>query len=296
MRQEFGASLSIKQCQNFRVEHLEVLDWAVSELGIKRFRLMSYWDEHEKQPSRYDFTSLDAQVQFITESGGKIAMCLGVRQPRWPESHWPTWSKELPIEERNQALSRYIRKVIDRYKRLQVVTEWQLENEALLKAFGEDGDFDRERIVSEFDLVKRSDPARSVIMTTSTSWGLPLRKPIPDKVGFSYYRIVHNKGRYRKSIYQPWVFRLRARLVWLIHGRESFIHELQAEPWGPKNIWDMTIGEQNISMSPDILQKNLLSAKATGLYPIDLWGLEWWFWRAKHGDDRITELIRKIIS
>lgn len=295
-QREWGASLSVKQCRNFGLDPLAVMRAAHDELGLKRFRLMSYWDEHEKVQGTYDFTSLDNQIATARKLRVDATLCLGVRQPRWPESHWPDWAQKLSTTKRNKALMDYIEKVVRRYKKYDCVVSWQLENEALLKAFGEHGDFDRSRLQREFALVKSLDD-RPVIMTTSTSWGVPVRRPTPDIVGFSYYNIVFNKGHYRRSIYQPWIFRLRAFLIRLIKQRQSFIHELQAEPWGPKNIWEMTERQQFESMSPATLKHNLQAAQATRLAPIDLWGLEWWYWRkTTHQDPRLWNIVQATIK
>jgi hypothetical protein len=43
-----------------------VLRAAIQDLGVRRFRLMSYWDEHEKTPGDYDFKELDAQIAMIS--------------------------------------------------------------------------------------------------------------------------------------------------------------------------------------------------------------------------------------
>jgi len=290
---QIGASLSIKQCRNFGLDDQKVLKAAITDLGIKRFRLMSYWDEIEQQQGTYDFAILDKQIKTISKHQGHVTLCLGARQPRWPESHWPEWAKSLAKDERNQALYAFMTTVAQRYKDNKTVVSWQLENEALLKNFGENGDFDRKRLRHEFKLVKQLDPTRPIIMTTSTSWGIPFRRPIPDIVGFSYYRITYDKGAYRKSIYQPWIFKLRALLIRIIWRRPSFIHELQAEPWGPQNIWEMTTSEQAKSMNPDLLQANMAAAKSTKLHPIDLWGLEWWYWRSHHQDDDTLAAIVK---
>ena len=271
----------------------KVLKWAIKELGIRRFRLMSYWDEIEKVQGSYNFAVLDKQIATIAKHHGTITLCLGVRQPRWPESHWPTWSRSLPKPMRNAALLTFIQTVVDRYKDNKIIVSWQLENEALLKTFGEQGDFDRKRLRSEFALVKQLDPSRPVIMTTSTSWGIPLRRPIPDIVGFSFYRITHNKGTYRTSIYQPWIFRIRALLIKLIWRRPSFIHELQAEPWGPKAIWEMSATEQAKSMNLKILQANIDSALATKLGPVDFWGLEWWYDMNRQGNLDHRQIIQQ---
>lgn len=281
----FGTSLSIKQCRNFNINDQDVIKYAVKELGIKRFRLMSYWDEIEKDKNKYSYDYLDKQIRLITKltmQKGEITLCLGARQPWWPESHWPDWTKNITNEQRNKALIKFIKLVVDRYKNEKIIVSWQLENEALLKRFGENGDFDRQRIINEYNLVKKLDPKRPIIMSTSTSWGIPFRNPIPDIVGFSYYRITHDSTKYRKSIYQPSIFKIRAKLIKIIWNKPCFIHELQAEPWGPKAIWEMSKEEQYKSMSPEILKSNLDAAMQTNLYPIDLWGLEWWYWLKIH--------------
>lgn len=298
--QNLGASLSIKQCRNFGIGHMDVLNAAIKDLGLKRFRLMSYWDEIEKVQGKYDFSYLDAEVKLITKLVGKkdgqISLCLGARQPRWPESHWPKWTQKLSTADRNQALLDFINATVKRYQNNSCIVSWQLENEALLKNFGVNGDFDRARLRRQYNLVKQLDPSRPVIMTTSTSWGIPIRRPIPDIVGFSFYRITHNKGDYRKSVYQPWLFKLRARTIRLLHNRPSFIHELQAEPWGPKNIWEMSSSEAAKSMNPQILKTNLGAAKKAKLKTIDLWGLEWWYWLKQNNQPEIWETIKQSIN
>lgn len=292
----FGASFSIKQCRNFDISWEDTLNSLIYDLGLRRFRLMSYWDEHETKPGKVDFTALDKQIRMIEKNEGVITLCLGVRQPRWPESHWPDWAWKLPKAERDKRLLRYVAKVVKRYKGNKTIISWQLENEALLENFGERGDFDVARLKSEFDLVRQLDPVRPIIMTTSTSWGVPVRQPIPEIVGFSYYRTVFNKGKYRSSLYYPWAFKLRAQLIMLLHQKPSFIHELQAEPWGPKNIWEMAAEEQDKSMSPDRLHENIRLAAKTNLYPIDLWGAEWWYWRKINDDSILWETAKTKIK
>ena len=290
----FGASLSVKQCRNFGINDLEVLKAAITELHIKRFRLMSYWNEIEKSPGKYDFKYLDRQIRTVESYGGEVTLCLGVRQPRWPESHWPNWTEKVSQAKRNRDLIKFIKLTVNRYKDSSTISSWQLENEALLKSFGEKGDFNRKRLIQEYELVKKLDPTRPLIMSTSTSWGIPLRNPIPDTVGFSYYRITHDNNEYRHSIYMPWVFSLRAFLINFIWRRPSFIHELQAEPWGPMNIWEMDAQEQAKSMNEDILASNIKAAIKTKLFPIDFWGLEWWYWLKQNNDNDIWNKVKEL--
>lgn len=266
-------------------------------MGIRRFRLMSYWDEHEPQPDAYDFTALDAQIAMIRDSGGVITLCLGVRQPRWPENHWPNWAWTLQPDHRNFKLLRYIETVVTRYKDEPAIIEYQLENEALLENFGERSYIDRELLRLEYALVKHLDHTRRITMTTSTSWGIPVWGQIPDIVGFSYYQILYRDGKYRRSFHRPWLDRVRASLIRLLHHRSAFIHELQTEPWGPRNIWEMTLTEQYKSMSPAQLKTNLQQARATHLQPIDLWGAEWWYWlKVMYDNTEIWDTVKQEIG
>jgi hypothetical protein len=277
----YGVSFSAKQCRNFKIEPDKTLRWLIKEAGFRRFRLMSYWDEYEKQPGKYDFTELDRQMEIIEKAGGVVTLCLGARQPRWPENHWPDWAWKAPKPERTTALMRYIEMVVKRYKNRDCIVSYQLENEALLANFGTRPEVDRRRLRAEYALVKRLDPSKPVIMTTSTSWGIPLRRPIPDIVGFSYYQVVYSKKeqRYTTAFHKPWLHRARAALIRITVRKPAFIHELQMEPWGPKIIWNMTPTQQDESMGPEQISKNLELARSVRRYPIDIWGAEWWYWR-----------------
>ncbi|HEX5796963.1 MAG TPA: hypothetical protein VFX86_01085 [Candidatus Saccharimonadales bacterium] len=297
-RNKWGVSFSIKQCRNFSLSPDDVLKWLI-DIGFRRFRLMSYWDEHENEKGKLDFKSLDEQIAIINKVGGKISLCLGVRQPRWPENHWPAWALKLEQQQRGQAIYKYIEAIARRYKDNPALENYQLENEALLKSFGKNSDVDRKRLRSEFKLVKQLDPNKKIIMTTSTSWGIPLRRPIPDIVGFSFYQVMFNnrKNKYTLSFHKPWLDKLRAGLVKVIWRKRSFIHELQLEPWGPRAIWEMGRAEQDKSMDVSQIRKNIRLASSTSLSPIDLWGGEWWYWRMfTKNDSMIWQTVQKEIA
>ena len=295
----FGVSISVKQCRSFGFSSTECLEWLIAEGGFKRFRLMSYWDELEPTPGEYDFKELDKQIKIITEYKGIVTLCLGARQPRWPENHWPDWAWNLPKADRSRALLRFLKKVVTHYKHSTVIVSYQLENEALLKEFGLRPEVDRKRLRNEYELIKSIDPSKAVAMSTSTSWGIPLRQPIGDAVGFSYYQIVYNnkKSAYTTAFHKPWLHKFRAFLIKFILGRNSFIHELQLEPWGPKNIWDMSHNEQMKSMSLKQITHNIQLAYKTKLTPIDAWGGEWWYWSyKKYGNKKVLDTVLKAIN
>ena len=290
----YGVSFSIKQCRNFDIDPGQTLEWLIKQ-GFRRFRLMSYWNEHEETRGRLDFSELDWQIDRVEKAGGEVSLCLGARQPRWPENHWPDWAWQAAEPDREAALLDYIDVVVRRYSGRPTVSSYQIENEALLVNFGERSEVDRVRLRKEFALVKNLTD-KPLIMTTSTSWGIPIRQPIPDIVGFSYYHTLFRKGAYHQSTFYPWVHRLRKFLIRAIHKRSVFIHELQLEPWGPAAIWKMSVEEQDRSMSPDAIRRNLRLARAIKARPIDLWGGEWWYWRHMRGDDSIWQAVSDALA
>lgn len=288
---KYGVSFSLKQCRNFGLDPTDTLDWLL-EQGWRRFRLMSYWDEHEKKQGEYDFTALDKQIKAIEKAGGVFTLCLGVKQPRWPEYHWPKWALELSETEKSSALITYVEQVILRYKNRPSLVMYQLENEALLKGFGNNIDINRKRLCREYASVRQLDPNHVIAMSTSNSWGIPLRAPRPNAIGFSYYPIMHKNGAYHSTIQKPWLHKLRKAIIQGLLSKPVFIHELQCEPWGPTAIWKMSVDEQNMSMSSEQIKKNIADAQKISAYPIDLWGAEWWYWRHLHGDDTIWQAAK----
>ena len=260
------------------VDPKDCLHAALDDLGVKRLRLMSYWDIHEPSLGVYDFTELDWQINMAELYDTQVSLCLGLRQPRWPESHWPLWTKMLPEAEWHTALENYISAVVNRYKDRKCLMSYQLENEALLKAFGLDGNYDRNRLKREFALVKKIDPSRMVIMSTSDSGGFPFFGPKPDMYAYTIYRYFFRRGKYRHSVRPAWTYHVRAIVIYLFKHRKSFIHELQAEPWGPEGTSKLSVEEQLKSMNRERVKEALVYARRTKLLPADLWGLEWWYW------------------
>lgn len=255
---------------------------------------MSYWNEHEKEQGKFDFSTLDQQFKQIEKAGGVITLCLGARQPRWPENHWPKWAWEASKEKRSFELLNYIETVVNRYKDSPALISYQLENEALLESFGVTPEVDRRRLRDEFALVRSLDSTKPILMSTSNSWGIPVRRPIPDIVGFSFYYTLYSKGAYHHTNSYPWTHRLRKTLIALLHRKPTCIHELQCEPWGPTAIWKMPVSEQNKSMSVAHIKRNIRLGRAIKAPPIDLWGGEWWYWRTK--TDGNTEIIDSVLD
>lgn len=292
-----GASLSPKACKPYDIDPAKVLVEAIDDLEIKRFRLMSYWDDYEQKQGKYDFNQLDELIDICEESGAKVSLCLGMRQPRWPECHIPKWAAELTKSDRDEALLTFIEVVVNRYKDRHHIVSWQLENEAFNRGIGTCTDYDRNRLRREYSLVKELDPERPIIMSTSNSWGLPILGPIPDIFGFSYYLHQWGERGLSKSFRPIWFQKLRARFVKIVWRRPVFCHELQMEPWGPKGNEKLSEDLQDSLMSAEQLKVQMAYAKAIGLSPVDLWGIEWLYWRqTKKGDMARWDTVKKLIT
>lgn len=297
---DFGLSFSLHRCSEFGIDKKKTLRASLEDLGVRRFRLMGYWNIHEAAQGHYDFSELDWQMEMVAKYGGQVSLCLGARQPRWPEFHIPDWALQMPAEQWHNALCKYIEKVVKRYSKHPALLSWQLENEALLKSFGDNrvGDFDRQRLKSEFALVKNLDPNHPIIMTTSDSWGLPFFGPKPDIYGMSVYRLaLDSKGNLEYSKDPAIKLKLRRLLIRVIKFRALFIHELQAEPWVNQDIATTTVQYQLDQMGPEQLKANFDFALSTGMNPIDVWGLEWWYWlKHSHSQPLVWNTIKRLLN
>lgn len=295
----FATSFSTKQARmlgnDWQANYTALLD----DLKIRQFRLMSYWDEGEKTRGTYHFDELDWQMNEAAKRGAKVSLAIGLRQPRWPECHEPDWAKSLPKTEWKQALFDYTTAVVKRYQHHPALESFQLENEALAWWFGDCREQpDAKRINEEFKLVK-STTDKPIWMSLSDQYGLSINEPIPDAYGYSLYLYVYNNvipGTYVNPSPPIWFHRLRADIISAMHHKPFFLHELQLEPWGPKEIKQLSEAEQNITMSPKQIHYNLEYARKIGFDQVYTWGSEWWYWRKTHGSTQVWETIRSEIN
>lgn len=298
----YGVSFSTKYAQELGVDWENNFTALLEDMGLRRFRLMSYWDTIEAEKGKFTFQDLDWQMDKANEYGAKVSLSLGLRQPRWPECHAPSWYNPLDAEGKEKALLEFLEKVVTRYKDHPALESYQLENEAVNRHFGtcSKEDMDQERLAREYRLVKSLD-THPVYMSLSDQHGLPLGEPVPDKYGFSVYRTVWNDkfGPFKMYVTYPtpvWYHKLRAQWIESFKDREIFIHELQLEPWGPKATKDLNVAEQSKSMSEDKIRENLIFARKIGTPEIYTWGGEWWYWRMVQGDSSIWQTVKKEIG
>jgi hypothetical protein len=259
---------------------------ALTSIGVKQFRLVSYWNDMEPSPGQYDFSQLDWEFAQANAAHAKVILTLGLRQPRWPECHMPTWAASEPVSEWQPQLESFISAVVARYKNEPSLQSYQLENEYFLKGFGECTNFSRSRLVSEFNLVKKADPKHPIIIGRSNNaLGLPLGQPQPTgEFSISIYKRVWDSAythRYIEYPYPAWFYGFLAGMEEIVDHKNMMIGELQAEAWPPngQTIPQTSLAEQNQSINAARLKARFNYGKATGMKSIDLWGAEYWYYR-----------------
>lgn len=291
-----GVSFSEKRAKEMGLDWQANFTALLDDMEVRHYRLMSYWDLHEPIRGQYDFSSLDWQIAEAGKRGADVSLAIGLRQPRWPECHQPAWAEKIDGGEWKQAMYRYIETVVKRYEDNPTVVNWQLENEGVNQWFGLCDKPDRERLHEEYKIVDTLSD-KPIWMSLSDQHGLPFLTPVPDRYGYSVYRIVWSEKTwpYKGYLTYPtpiWYHRARAAVIKSYTGRDIYIHELQLEPWGPRDTLELSREEQNISMSPAQIKDNLLFAREIGTRDIYTWGGEWWYWRKVHGDPSIWNAVK----
>jgi hypothetical protein len=280
-----GVTFIPDYAQSLGVSPQETMKAIVDDLHVKQFRLVSYWSDMESRPGKYDFSQLDWQFKEANAAHAKVSLAIGLRQPRWPECHAPSWADtSQPATKWQPQLEAFMTKVIQRYKNNPALDSYQLENE-YFNHFGDCYNFDRSRLSDELALVHKTDPHHPIIMSRSNNYiGLMLKQPLPDIIGISVYRRVWDgevSHRYFQYPYPAWYYAFLAGAEKIITGKDSVLHELQAEPWpsNGKTIQQISLDEQNKSFDAQQLTDRVNFGKATGMKTIDLWGAEYWYYR-----------------
>ena len=280
-----GTSFIPAYAESLGLNPQETMDALINDAGVRHFRLVSYWDQLEPQQGHYDFSLLDWQFQKAEAAHATVSLSIGLRQPRWPECHPPAWAQSEPASIWKPQLNAFITAVVNRYKNSPALDSYQLENEYFLKGFGLCTNWDRDRLVNEYNLVKKLDPKHTLIVVRSNNLlGFPVGQPQPDEYGISIYKRVWDAAythNYLEYPFPAWIYAFLAGTQKIFTGKDMVIHELQAEAWPPhqQSIPETSLDEQNKSFDAARFQTRIQFGKATGMREIYLWGGEYWYYR-----------------
>ena len=159
---------------------------------------------------------------------------------------------------------------------------WQVENEPYL-SFGW-SPLGEHPLRREIELVRALD-GRPIMLTDSADKGDWTRSSRwCDILGVNLYTKVWNGRRYVDNNVPPSTYKNRIRRV-SSSVKEIIVSELQAEPWGPRPVTELTRSEEAITMSPELLRRNVGIASGAGFRTALFWGVEW-YWLRTRGDPR----------
>ena len=297
----FGITFSKPAAEALGLDWKEVYLKTLDDLRVRKIRLSAYWSEIEKSAGQYVFDDLDWQIKEADKRNARIILAVGERLPRWPECHIPEWATNLPAAERQEELLKFIGLIVSRYKSSPVIAYWQVENEPFLATFGICPKFNKEFLDKEIGLVKSLD-SRPVIVSDSgelSSWFQAASRA--DIFGTTMYRIVWGQNIPGDGYLQYWLppsfFHLKANLIrYLVGVKDIIVVELQAEPWGPKSISEMSSSERDVSLSIGQFKKNVEYAGEIGFREAYLWGTEWWYWEKLNGRPEFWEYAKDLMN
>jgi len=294
----WGVNFSQKHAEllglNWKETYLALLD----NLGVKNLKVAAQWDLIEQEKDKYNFEDLDWQVQKAEQTGAKILLVIGMKTPRWPECHIPDWAKNFSKEEQQKEILEIIEEIVSRYRFTKSIDMWQVENESFFP-FGECPWADKEFLKREIALVKSLDlQKRPVLISDSgegSSWIQSAR--LGDIVGTTMYKKVwfHQLKTYITYPFPSTFYNRKALYIDKIFGKKVMVVELQAEPWGPKLLYDLPLAEQQKTMNLEQFKYNIEFAEKTGLDTFYLWGGEWWYWmKVRQNQPEIWEEARRL--
>ena len=294
----FGVNFSQKHAQNLELNWKEAYLALLDDLKVKNLKLITHWDLIEGERDKFYFDDLDWQVKEAEDRDVKIILVIGLKTGRWPECHAPEWAKNLNQKEQQERILNLLEKIVLRYRDSKAIFAWQVENEPFFP-FGECQWKDKDFVEREINLVRTIDSQKRPIVFADSGEGSFwfTASKLGDIVGITIYKKVWFKelNTYVHYPLPPVFYWRKAVLIKKIFNKRVIVTELQAEPWGPKLLYDSPLKEQEKTMNLEQFKYNISFAKKTGLNEFYLWGGEWWYWlKEKQGKVEIWEEAKKL--
>ena len=296
----WGVNFSHKHAQDMGLDWQQTYFEILDDLGANNIKLLTHWDLLEPLKDNYYFDDLDWQLAEAEKRSAKVILVVGMKTGRWPECHLPGWAQDLSKEEQQKEVLELIESVVLRYRDSKAILTWQAENDPFFP-FGNCPWADEDFVKKEIDLIKRLDERSRPVIVSDTGefslWIKPAR--LGDIVGTTMYKRVWSKelGVYVDLIFPPGFYLAKAKFIEKVFGKRVIVVELQAEPWGPKLLYNSPLQEQLKSMNLEQFRKNVEFASETGFDEFYLWGVEWWYWmKEKQSDAKIWEEAKRLFS
>lgn len=291
---KLGTTFSHRHAAWLGLSPIKALEEVIN-LNFDLIRLCCYWNEIEKQPGDYDFSTIIHLLNHCEEKKQPVIVTIGMKSPRWPEFYIPTWLSFHPYPPNiPSSLFTFLTQTLKELTSYSCITHWQVENEPLDPSGPKNQTVPLDILEQEVALIKLND-SRPIVITL---WGNELKKRnlllhvtnLADIIGIDLYYKQFITKKFGFSFYSsPSPFMGEG---W--GEGEVWITELQAEPWEADEAGYKS--ENPKSMSPELLLRNFERAKQLNPKAILFWGSEYWLWKKTQGDTRIIETVQSIIK
>lgn len=296
---EYGMTFSKKYAEDLELDWQKTYLAMINDLKVDNIRLIAYWDDIEATQDEFIFDDLDWQLEQLEGKDVDVILTVGRRAPRWPECHDPEWIHGLASLAIQQQQLEFVSATVERYRKNQNITAWQIENEPLFAWFGHCPKPSKDFLEEEVALVRSLD-RRPIILTDSgelNHW--QGAGSIADTLGVTLYRIVWNKnlGFWDYFFVPPSLYRHKADVTLSLQKNldEVIVTELQMEPWTmDKRMIELTLEEQRRSFNLERFRNNIEYAKRAGFTTIYVWGPEYWYWLAQQGHPELWDEGKKL--
>jgi len=298
---KFGTTFSHQQLQHLRCSVTDGLDKAI-ELNFDYLRICTYWNEIEKTQDKYDWSQLEKILNTCQVKQQAVILTLGVKAPRYPEFYFPDWieNKDLSNKQTQTKILSFIKKTIRKFKHLSCIKYYQVENEALDPSGPDALTVPLPFLTQEISLIKKLDNKKIITSLWANELSkrklLPKLSPISDIIGLDLYYQQFIKKILGKSIYAgPLDNQQKITKLLNKHCKESWIMELQAEPWESNE--QNYLSKNPHSISPQKIKSFYQKTSRLPVSAILFWGFEYWYYQlSKNNNDNYFKTISKIIS
>jgi len=100
----FGVTFSQVSAEEMDIDWQEAYISILDDLGVKKLRLIAYWQKIEPNEGEYSFDDLDWQINEAEKRDAQVILAVGRKLPRWPECHVPEWARGLDESEQQEKL------------------------------------------------------------------------------------------------------------------------------------------------------------------------------------------------
>ena len=172
----FGCTFSTKELTRRGIEWQDAFE-EMKSLNFNCVRIAAYWSDIEPDHGRFDFDALDELLEKCQDAGLEVVLTLGMKGPRWPEFHIPSWA-ESDLDNEDIAADRrlcdrcldYVESLVSHVQSYSCIIAFQIENEPLDKAGEKRQIVGIDFVAEEANLVRKSDPSLRPIIITAWCW------------------------------------------------------------------------------------------------------------------------------